>query len=997
MAISIVGGKINIAGSYASGTATSGTSTSITDTGAAWTASPATASLERRIVWITGGTGAGQSRAIESNTGTTANIYPTHPFFPAPDNTSTYAFGYDLTDIQAAGYGSWLIGVTERILNVPTYDINISATGFFGQVGGALNFTTLDKTFYGAVGGYFQLGQLVNGRGVDGMAISFAKNTATGWLYPAFLCRRNMYGVQLTCQKEIAESHMVAWYAGTTHDAVEYIDCVTRNVPLYIENGDTAKYVAQNGLGSITVESDAAAADFLTVLNTSFVPSETVAYDGQDIFDLSVNGIPGGVRPFQIITSGYANTYGAAYFWNLTTDEISYLHNVFMWMRFTNGKDGYTDNYLGNTVDITVVDGASVGIQGVQIRVADTNGNDVIVTGKAGTPDYEPTFGTIVTDSNGTYTGPFGSNEGMFIIHNKIECANPTHTCQNALTISSANPAIVTYTGSDVYTSGGELVIHTTGALPTAIPNDQVIYVKTGTLNTTTNTFQVALTPTGTALDGAGTQSGTHLGQTYNASFNRTCYRTAITNTDYSPYSMTMVKYGYVAQTVARNWNSRSVETNGMAVNNFVVASKATAAAYTGVSITGSAKTIVLSVARTLQELYDYSQAWRDTSGGANLQYTEPLITPDGINFTLSTGWSLTPESYLDYESKRVAGGTIIYPTAGVYAPTLGTCTISFGAVSGSYTLSSADISGTVTLVNTGGGSLTVYLPVGTSYVNTGPNITVVTGTVAISAPNLADGTKVRLYNVTDDVEIETAIVSGGAGYINNYTFVSDFTVRLDATYQNGTSAYEPIVNSTGLVTSAGYTFTDTQSAWAAYDAWGLDGSTMTEFTADALGHIEVDIDDPDGVTQKTRLGAWYAYLLTTDSGIRNYMGAISLVSAAEIVIHSAVVDLLLDNVSTTKDARFDDLTVNMYSDQGTSLVASTSKTIVLEYNGQPSVVNLATMQTKIDEIHGLDGLDAARPLKVLKDNTSRSAGVGAGSINQTIEDDGTTVTVTRV
>jgi len=50
---------------------------------------------------------------------------------------------------------------------------------------------------------------------------------------------------------------------------------------------------------------------------------------------------------------------------------------------------------------------------------------------------------------------------------------------------------------------------------------------------------------------------------------------------------------------------------------------------------------------------------------------------------------------------------------------------LKFTAASGTYNLAGADITGTVTLVNTGGGLITVSLAPGVSYINTGPNITV--------------------------------------------------------------------------------------------------------------------------------------------------------------------------------------------------------------------------------------------------------------------------------
>lgn len=72
---------------FASGTATSATADTLTDTGAAWTTNQFIGSY----VTIVGGTGAGQTQRIQSNTATTITIIGT--WTTTPDGTSSYEFG----------------------------------------------------------------------------------------------------------------------------------------------------------------------------------------------------------------------------------------------------------------------------------------------------------------------------------------------------------------------------------------------------------------------------------------------------------------------------------------------------------------------------------------------------------------------------------------------------------------------------------------------------------------------------------------------------------------------------------------------------------------------------------------------------------------------------------------------------------------------------------------------------------------------------------------
>ena len=76
----------------------------------------------------------------------------------------------------------------------------------------------------------------------------------------------------------------------------------------------------------------------------------------------------------------------------------------------------------------------------------------------------------------------------------------------SAVTITSANPGVVTWT-SHTLQNGDRVEFFTTGVLPTALVAGTEYYV----VDTATNTFQLSATSGGTAIDTTtGTQSGTH-------------------------------------------------------------------------------------------------------------------------------------------------------------------------------------------------------------------------------------------------------------------------------------------------------------------------------------------------------------------------------------------------------------------------------------------------------------------------------------------------------
>ncbi len=95
-----------------------------------------------------------------------------------------------------------------------------------------------------------------------------------------------------------------------------------------------------------------------------------------------------------------------------------------------------------------------------------------------------------------------------------------------------------------------------------------------------------------------------------------------------------------------------------------------------------------------------------------------------------------------------------------------------------------------------------------------------------------------------------------------------------------------------------------------------LDGSTVTEFATDFVS-IQIDINDPDGLTTKKRLAIWYAYWLWfSATTIDAFFGGMTIEDAANIRVNTAVANLKLDSNSSLP-VLFTDTDVRLYTDDG--------------------------------------------------------------------------------
>lgn len=95
-----------------------------------------------------------------------------------------------------------------------------------------------------------------------------------------------------------------------------------------------------------------------------------------------------------------------------------------------------------------------------------------------------------------------GTHTATSRVHDVFEFATPITA---TVTMTIASPCVITW-NSHGLADGDPIVFTTTGVLPTGLTAGTVYYVK----SPTTNTFNVAATPNGSAINTSGSQSGTH-------------------------------------------------------------------------------------------------------------------------------------------------------------------------------------------------------------------------------------------------------------------------------------------------------------------------------------------------------------------------------------------------------------------------------------------------------------------------------------------------------
>lgn len=278
------------------------------------------------------------------------------------------------------------------------------------------------------------------------------------------------------------------------------------------------------------------------------------------------------------------------------------------------------------------------------------------------------------------------------------------------------------------------------------------------------------------------------------------------------------------------------------------------------------------------------------TINGATLKDCTALLNGGGLD-----GCTLNNSPVTTNDPGNIGGCTFVSGGTGhaviITAP--GTYTFYGNTFSGYGASGSTDAA----IYNNSGGAVTLNIlatdTAPTVRNGAGASTTIATPPITITA-NVLAGSRVQLYNVTDDTEIDNTVEAG-----TSYSFTVTTqaapgdTIRLRVT-RKGYLAFE----TSGVFSTSGLGFVTSQVVDEVYNDFGIDGATVTKFSAD---YVNARIDIASGTTFTAgEFYAWWNNNLTTASGIANWVGAVTAIDTGNIRINDGVADLLFDNLTTT-------------------------------------------------------------------------------------------------
>lgn len=362
------------------------------------------------------------------------------------------------------------------------------------------------------------------------------------------------------------------------------------------------------------------------------------------------------------------------------------------------------------------------------------------------------------------------------------------------------------------------------------------------------------------------------------------------------PFDFLVLQYGYIA---ARIVNVAMTDgTVGilrfrptiLADPGCVEVDKTVVASY--IEFSETATTVTVSAASTSSRLYDRRKYMEYTNPAWVWSAGTVCSSATGAEYAFGDTYTITLQAELS--GIPVYGGTWVLATGWGLDLTLTSCKLVF-PVAGTYELRDVALRGTITLVNTSGGAVVVRLLPDVSYTNLGPSITVEASVACfITLPNLLPGSRVRIYDMLNAVELDNSIV-GDYGYSFGLDYTAEFAYEATVTYVDSNVAALPI-RIYGTVTSGGSSIPIFQELDVVYTNNLVDGFDVPEYSAD-FPNIEVEINDPDGRSPVQRLYNWYCAQCHSEEGIRHWVGAITALDYLNYRVNVDRVDLKLNNV----------------------------------------------------------------------------------------------------
>jgi len=337
------------------------------------------------------------------------------------------------------------------------------------------------------------------------------------------------------------------------------------------------------------------------------------------------------------------------------------------------------------------------------------------------------------------------------------------------------------------------------------------------------------------------------------------------------PFNIRVRKYGFEFVDISSEVAEPIKSELRLPVNEGLVATEVQVAATTGISVDFVSETITITENHDSQSLYDYYQYL--LAQVANMGYAEDLVKT-GVSFDLDD-WDMVVDG-AEYDGELVTTGTITVQNG--------------GSITGVY----QDQNG-------------VILP---------PQ--------PYSVTNIVPGSRLRIYNVTKDLEFTNSIVNGTS-------FAGTYSESGGTTFSNGdvievTLVKEDKLEYTAVVVDGGngWSVLADQLDDEVYNAIGIDGSTINIFTAD-YSIPEVNLTVAQDFTM-AEFYAWFKYNMVNSADAMRYIfGSLTAIDQANFRVNTSVADLYLNNDTSVSVKQVD--TRRIFRDSGDGYPVKTPTT----------------------------------------------------------------------
>jgi hypothetical protein len=407
MTVTLDGTTIEISGGVFSAVVSSATDNSINVPGPDFTA------YRDRIVYITDGTGAGQSRGIRFAGPGSFTIWGT--WDTVPDATSSFVISHDVTDLTALAGADYVGDPRSKAVSYAAGDIKVLSGGVFGGLRNTLMLTGDRNLPLVDVGGLWQFGYQVGDYGAQGGTLMMTNHASyLDWNIDG---RFRLYGCDWTVFMHRAPS-----IGGQTTrpnlpgepEEFTLIGCRIQDVNVYESATSTIVNCSFHGPRGGVATKNAPIRSFGNKFFSGQLSPRTSEGNpnGVDFFDLLYLGDDPqlGILDAPVFLFAYNRPDGVVYYWN--TAFKNGFANSFTW--YGNSVTGVL--YEGYSVRPIVRDAAGVPLSGIHLALIDKDGNAGWTVSKDAAFDPVKAL-SLVTDSHGTINTPaIGENENGLVV-----------------------------------------------------------------------------------------------------------------------------------------------------------------------------------------------------------------------------------------------------------------------------------------------------------------------------------------------------------------------------------------------------------------------------------------------------------------------------------------------------------------------------------------------------------------------------------------------------